>query len=243
MKEINVTNIPNARNIIIPKRIKTIPLNEYIYTAYQHLSTLGARAIYIYLLTYPESNVKIGFDSLVNKKMNISNGTRLNGFTTLVEKGYLTKMTEYDYCFFDNPTFTTTSFIQDDKNPRISRPVQDIIYLLQKNNIDFELENIFSDCCFLDSGHIAYFDFFIQNKYIIEYDGEQHFKPIQHWGGKHQYNKNHQHDLLKNKYCFDNNIPIIRIPYDVEYTIDDLKLETTRFLLTPENEQEYYNRS
>ena len=93
MKEINVTNIPNARNIIIPKRIKKIPLNEYIYTAYQHLSTLGARAIYIYLLTYPESNVKIGFDSLVNKKMNISNGTRLNGFTTLVEKGYLDDVT------------------------------------------------------------------------------------------------------------------------------------------------------
>ena len=47
-------------------------------------------------------------------------------------------------------------------------------------------------------------------------------------------------DLQKNHYCFDNNIPIIRIPYDAEYTIDDLKLETTRFLLTPENEEEYY---
>ena len=30
---------------------------------------------------------------------------------------------------------------------------------------------------------------------------------------------------------------------DTKYTIDDLKLETTRFLLTPENEEEYYNRS
>ena len=48
-------------------------------------------------------------------------------------------------------------------------------------------------------------------------------------------------NLIKNKYCFDNNIPLIRIPYNAEYTIDDLKLETTRFLLTPENEEEYYN--
>jgi hypothetical protein len=47
-------------------------------------------------------------------------------------------------------------------------------------------------------------------------------------------------DLLKNKYCFDNNIPIIRIPYDADYTINDLKLETTKFLLIPENEGEYY---
>lgn len=51
-----------------------------------------------------------------------------------------------------------------------------------------------------------------------------------------------QSDLIKNKYCFEHNIPIIRIPYDVEYTIEDLKIETTKFLLTPENEKQYYNR-
>lgn len=45
-----------------------------------------------------------------------------------------------------------------------------------------------------------------------------------------------------NNYCFRNNIPIIRIPYDAKYTITDLKLETTRFLLTPENEQSYYEK-
>ena len=50
------------------------------------------------------------------------------------------------------------------------------------------------------------------------------------------------YDLIKNKYCFDNKIPLIRIPYDVDYTLNDLKLETTRFLLTPENEKEYYER-
>ena len=47
---------------------------------------------------------------------------------------------------------------------------------------------------------------------------------------------------MKNKYCFEHNIPLIRIPYNAEYTFEDLKLETTRFLLTPENEQEYYNK-
>lgn len=37
-----------------------------------------------------------------------------------------------------------------------------------------------------------------------------------------------------------NNIPLIRIPYDTEYTFEDLKLETTHFLLTPKNEELYY---
>ena len=52
--------------------------------------------------------------------------------------------------------------------------------------------------------------------------------------------KTHENDLLKNEYCFYNNIPLIRIPYNEKYVVDDLKLETTRFLLTPENEEMYY---
>ena len=45
---------------------------------------------------------------------------------------------------------------------------------------------------------------------------------------------------MKNKYCFEHNIPLIRIPYNVKYTEEDLILETTHFLLTPENEENYY---
>lgn len=86
---------------------------------------------------------------------------------------------------------------------------------------------------------IAVFDEDFNLAYIIEYDGEQHFKE----NSLFNYEKQHRHDLIKNKYCFDNNIPLVRIPYDAEYTINDLKLETTRFLLTPENEKEYYNRN
>ena len=86
------------------------------------------------------------------------------------------------------------------------------------------------------------FDIAIYNRntllYLIEYDGIQHFEEG-HF--RDTYKQTHPNDLLKNKYCFDNNIPIIRIPYDADYTIDDLKLETTRFLLTSENEEEYYN--
>lgn len=86
------------------------------------------------------------------------------------------------------------------------------------------------------------FDFFVNNSYIIEYDGKQHFFPIKVFGGEEQTYTIHKNDLLKNKYCFEHNIPIIRIPYDANYTEEDLFLETTRFLLTPENEAEYYSQ-
>ena len=73
--------------------------------------------------------------------------------------------------------------------------------------------------------------------YLIEYDGIQHFE----YGHFHNnYDITHKNDLLKNKYCFEHNIPLIRIPYNTTYDLNDLKLETTRFLLTPENEQQYY---
>ena len=111
--------------------------------------------------------------------------------------------------------------------------------IFEENNIDYIKEKAFSDCRFKDTNGLARFDFYLpQYNIIIEYDGEQHF----HTCGYLDYEKQHNHDLIKNKYCFKNNIPLIRIPYDVDYTIDDLKLETTRFLLTPENEEEYYNR-
>ena len=112
-----------------------------------------------------------------------------------------------------------------------------IIKMLINNNKEFNYQHTFSD---LPSKS---YDFYIENKYIIEFDGLQHFKYSETgWSTKENYERTHANDLIKNKYCFEHNIPIIRIPYDEEYYLDDLKLETTRFLLTPENEQEYYNK-
>lgn len=116
-----------------------------------------------------------------------------------------------------------------------------ILELLKQNNINFIEQYTFQNCKF-KNGYKAYFDFYINNQYIIQFDGQQHFKYHQGntWNNKQNFQRTRKSDLIKNKYCFDNNIPLIRIPYDAEYTIDDLKLETTRFLLTPENEKEYY---
>lgn len=48
---------------------------------------------------------------------------------------------------------------------------------------------------------------------FIEFDGRQHFAPIEHWGGQEAFEKIKQNDELKNKYCTDNNYPLLRIPY------------------------------
>ena len=110
---------------------------------------------------------------------------------------------------------------------------QKIKEMLEKLNISFTVQQTFND---LKDKLYLPFDFFVKNNYIIEFDGAQHFKPVANWN----FEKGRVHDLMKNKYCFEHNIPLIRIPYDVEYDFNDLVLETTRFLLTPQNEKEYY---
>lgn len=112
---------------------------------------------------------------------------------------------------------------------------ENIIKLLKQNDIAFDYQYRFPDYATVE------YDFYVGNKYIIEYDGEQHFHSMGiGWAGPEKYERTHKNDLLKNSYCFEHNIPIIRIPYDAQYNLQDLKLETTRFLLTKENEQKYY---
>ena len=87
------------------------------------------------------------------------------------------------------------------------------------------------------------FDFAILSKnddllYFIEYDEIQHFENNHFYSS---FAKTRENDFIKNKYCFDNNIPLIRIPYNKKYTTTDLLLATTNFLLTENNEREYYN--
>ena len=105
--------------------------------------------------------------------------------------------------------------------------------LLENNNIEFEIQKTFPNCKFLDTGYEAKFDFFINNKYIIEYDGQQHYyyKNNNTWNNKQNFDKVQEHDKYKNNWCKENNIPLIRIPYTQlqNLKLEDLLLETSQF--------------
>ena len=84
---------------------------------------------------------------------------------------------------------------------------------------------------------IAIYDFLIDDKYIIEFDGEQHFTSTFY---SEDLNHLRTHDLQKNDYCFSHEVPLIRIPYYVDIKLEDLLLETSKYILTREKEEEYY---
>ena len=109
-----------------------------------------------------------------------------------------------------------------------------IINILQQNNIQYEQQKTFNDCKFNDTQALAKFDFYVENKYIIEYDGIQHFLYTnKDWNTKQHFEKTVEHDKFKNKWCKENNIPIIRIPYWKCDTLalEDLMLETSQFVI------------
>ena len=113
---------------------------------------------------------------------------------------------------------------------------ENIIKLLTENKIPFiyQYKNENFD-------KLKEFDFYINNQYIIEYDGSQHFFfSGSGWDTQEHFERTRKNDLMKNKYCFEHNIPLIRIPYNKNYQFKDLILETTNFLFTKEKENEYY---
>ena len=58
------------------------------------------------------------------------------------------------------------------------------------------------------------FDFYIPEiSLFIEYDGIQHFEPIEFFGGDDQFELIKNNDIIKNKWITDNNYHIIRIPF------------------------------
>lgn len=103
--------------------------------------------------------------------------------------------------------------------------------LLKENNIDFVQEKTFSSCRFLDTNRPAKFDFFVNNTYLIEFDGIQHYQNGTGWNTAEKLEKTIIHDKIKNQWCETNKIPLIRIPYYHldNLSINDLKLETSLF--------------
>ena len=81
---------------------------------------------------------------------------------------------------------------------------------LDNMNIRYQRNYIFKDC---KNKKGLRFDFYIPCKnMIVEYDGEHHYKENKYFGdGNLEYMK--ENDKIKNDYCLDNNITLIRIPY------------------------------
>lgn len=94
-----------------------------------------------------------------------------------------------------------------------SKKMNEICLILEKNNIYYENEKTIKGCV-SKNNKLLYFDIFIESKNLaIEYDGEQHFRPVENWGGEKSLKEVKERDAIKNQFCKNNNIELIRISY------------------------------
>nr|DAU16926.1 MAG TPA: restriction enzyme [Caudoviricetes sp.] len=83
--------------------------------------------------------------------------------------------------------------------------------ILKKLKINYIVEYKFENCKFKRQ---LPFDFYLPDYNLcIEYDGVQHFEIVKHFGGFDDFITRKIKDTIKNVYCNENNIKLIRIPY------------------------------
>ena len=101
--------------------------------------------------------------------------------------------------------------------------------LLTEGKINFKREYSFSDLV-SSKGGILRFDFAILDDRgnptkLIEYDGIQHFQPVERFGGQEAFLQRQKNDELKTQYCEKHHIPLLRISYTQDLstlTLEDL---------------------
>lgn len=82
---------------------------------------------------------------------------------------------------------------------------------LDDNQIEYTRQKTFSGC---RREGLLRFDFYLPEKQIcIEYDGEQHFRPCEIYGGQEKFETRMECEEIKDSYCIANAISLFRIPY------------------------------
>jgi hypothetical protein len=105
------------------------------------------------------------------------------------------------------------------KGKRVSKGENEIIIFLNETKILFEKEKSFDKCLSL-KGNKLRFDFWLpEYNTLIEFDGLHHFKPVNKYRrAQKTHNSTKINDEIKNSFCQENNINLIRISYkDIEY--------------------------
>jgi very-short-patch-repair endonuclease len=105
-------------------------------------------------------------------------------------------------------------------------------------NIKFEIQyNIFNKF------KVDFAVFYSDKIILIEMDGKQHFISQEFFGGEPQFKKQRERDLLIDKYCKDNKLDMIRIPYwdmnKIQEYLNKIYTINNDILLAPS--PDYYN--
>ena len=97
--------------------------------------------------------------------------------------------------------------------------------ILNKYNLLFKQYQKYDDLLGVGGKSLSY-DFYLFNyNLLIEYQGQQHYEPIEYFGGQEQFEKQVEHDKRKREYAEYHSIPLLPIPYWDFDNIEEIILE------------------
>jgi len=92
----------------------------------------------------------------------------------------------------------------------------ELIKVLTELKLNIRQQHVIDGCKRIHSLRFDAYD--VDNNIAFEYNGEQHYRPIDFSGQGHEYSENEfkktcARDNVKRKFCQDNNIPLVVVPY------------------------------
>jgi ssDNA-binding Zn-finger/Zn-ribbon topoisomerase 1 len=165
-----------------------------------------------------------------------------------IEKAQKRHWVKYDYSKVDYIRATDKVIIICPKHGEFSQVAQDhlagrgcwqcsnskgemlVAEILTKYGIGYKPEYWFDDLL-SDKGYPLRFDFRLDNGVLIEYDGQQHYKHMENWILKEDFERLQEHDRRKIEYCERNGLTLVRFPY----TMNALEIEESILKLLNEN--------
>src|ERR1035437_434148 len=112
--------------------------------------------------------------------------------------------------WFVSPMSRTSKSITGCKICSESKGEKAIVRYLEIGSMVYEHQKRYKTCKYKKP---LPFDFYLPSENIlIEYDGRQHSKSIEYWGGDNGFEIQKMKDAIKTNFAKDNNIPLLRIP-------------------------------
>lgn len=113
-------------------------------------------------------------------------------------------------------------FLIGNRCPYCNSPKGELIIdkILRSLKINYEVQKTFDDL--KDKSYLSY-DFYVPSQNIlIEYQGKQHYQPIEHFGGENTFKVQQKHDQMKLDYAKNHSYRLIDVPY-TEDTLPKIK--------------------
>lgn len=105
-----------------------------------------------------------------------------------------------------------------------------IAEILDKHSINYYFQQRFEGLVGVNNGFLSY-DFYLPDyNLLIEFQGEQHYRSCDLFGGQEKFEVQVEHDNRKRKYAKENNIDLLEISYDKYLYIEKILIDKLNIL-------------